>query len=74
MLWKKRTQSSAGDFKFDPETQYAVIRSSIRTGEKVAGFKNKRDGHFTEVMVIRTAADEQRFKDLYGIDSVRTEY
>ena len=74
MLWKKRTQSSAEDFKFDPETQYAVIRSSICTGEKVAGFKNKRDGHFTEVMVIRTASDEQRFKDLYGIDSVRTEY
>ena len=74
MLWKKRTRSSAGDFKFDPETQYAVIRSSICTGEKVAGFKNKRDGHFTEVMVIRTATDEQRFKDLYGIDSVRTEY
>ena len=74
MLWKKRTQSSAEDFKFDPETQYAVIRSSICTGEKVAGFKNKRDGHFTEVMVIRTATDEQRFKDLYGIDSVRTEY
>lgn len=74
MLWKKRTQSSAEDFKFDPETQYAVIRSSICTGEKVAGFKNKRDGHFTEVMVISTAADEQRFKDLYGIDSVRTEY
>lgn len=74
MLWKKRNQSSAEDFKFDPETQYAVIRSSICTGEKVAGFKNKRDGHFTEVMVIRTAADEQRFKDLYGIDSVRTEY
>ena len=68
MLWKKRTQSSAEDFKFDPKTQYAVIRSSICTGEKVAGFKNKRDGHFTEVMVIRTAADEQRFKDLYGID------
>lgn len=74
MLWKKRTQSSAEDFKFDPETQYAVIRSSICTGEKVAGFKNKRDGHFTEVMVIRTATDEHRFKDLYGIDSVRTEY
>ena len=74
MLWKKRTQSSAEDFKFDPETQYAVIRSSICTGEKVAGFKNKRDGHFTEFMVIRTAADEQRFKDLYGIDSVRTAY
>ena len=74
MFWKKRTKSPTDDLRFDPETQYAVIRSSICTGEKVAGFKNKRDGHFTEVMAIRTAADEQRFKDLYGIDSVRTEY
>jgi len=59
---------------FDPETQYAVIRSSICTGEKVAGFKNKKDGHFTEVMVIRSAEDEKRFKAAYGIDTVRTEY
>jgi hypothetical protein len=62
------------DIKFDPETQYAVIRSSICTGEKVAGFKNKKDGHFTEVMVIRSSADEKIFKEMYGIESVRTEY
>ena len=59
---------------FDPETQYAVIRSSICTGEKVAGFKNKTDGHFTEVMLIRSAADEKEFKDTYGVDSLKTEY
>lgn len=62
------------EIKFDPETQYAVIRSSICTGEKVAGFKNKKDGHFTEVMVIRTADDERRFKAIYGLETVRTEY
>lgn len=62
------------DIKFDPETQYAVIRSSICTGEKVAGFKNKKDGHFTEVMVIRSSADEKIFKEMYGIESVKTEY
>ena len=60
--------------QFDPETQYAVIRSSICTGEKVAGFKNKTDGHFTEVMLIRSAADEKEFKDTYGVDSLRVEY
>ena len=59
---------------FDPETQYAVIRSSICTGEKVAGFKNKSDGHFTEVMLIRTAADEKEFKETYGVESVKVEY
>ena len=62
------------EIKFDPETQYAVIRSSICTGEKVAGFKNKKDGHFTEVMVIRTADDKRRFKAIYGLETVRTEY
>ena len=59
---------------FDPGTQYAVIRSSICTGEKVAGFKNKSDGHFVEVMVIRSPEDERRFKSIYGLDSVRVEY
>ncbi|MCR4740822.1 MAG: aspartate dehydrogenase [Lachnospiraceae bacterium] len=59
---------------FDPKSQYAVIRSSICTGEKVAGFKNFDDGHFTEVMLIRDAKDEERFKKLYGIESIKTEY
>ena len=66
--------SADSGVKFDPETQYAVIRSSICTGEKVAGFKDKKGGHFTEVMVIRSAADEARFKEMYGLESVRTEY
>ncbi len=59
---------------FDPEKQEAVIRSSICTGEKVAGFKNKEDGHFTEVLVLRTPKDEQYFKDIYGVEKVKTEY
>jgi len=59
---------------FDPETQYAVIRSSICTGEKIAGFKNKTDGHFTEVMLIRSPADEKEFKETYGVDSLKVEY
>ena len=59
---------------YDPQTQYAVIRSSICTGEKVAGFKNKKNGHFTEVMVIRTPADEERFRKIFELESVKTEY
>lgn len=43
---------------FNPQKQYAVIRSSICTGEKVAGFINIDDGHFTEVMLIQTDEDE----------------
>ena len=62
------------DIKFDPDKQYAVIRSSICTGEKVAGFKSLEDGHFTEVMLIRSYEDELRFKQMYGIDTIKTEY
>ena len=60
---------------YDPETQIPMIRSSICTGEKVAGFRNKKDGHFTEVMLIRTPKDEERFREEYGIEGdLRVEY
>lgn len=61
-------------FPFDPDKQFAVIRSSICTGEKVAGFKNRSDGHFTEVMVIRSQEDEARFKKIYDLDTIKKEY
>lgn len=59
---------------FDPDNQYAVIRASICTGEQVAGFKNIHDGHFTEVMVIRTPEDLEKFKRMYGIKDIKKEY
>ena len=68
---RKKQQSAV---QYDPETQYAVIRSSICTGEKVAGFKNKIDGHITEVMLIRSPADEKEFKENYGVESIKIEY
>ena len=59
---------------YNPEKQYAVVRASICTGEKVAGFRDKRDGHFTEVMLIRTPKDEQEFRERYNVDTLKTEY
>lgn len=59
---------------FNPEKQYAVIRSSICTGEKVAGFRDKTDGHFTEVMLICSPEDIEEFKKTYNVDSLKTEY
>ena len=72
MLFGKKRQKQ--EVLFDPDKQYAVIRSSICTGEKVAGFKSKEDGHFTEVMLIRTYEDELVFRETYGIDTIKTEY
>ena len=70
----KYTDDLKDSIKYDPETMYAVIRSSICTGEKLAGFKNKKDGHFTEVMLITSPEDVERFKEIYELESVRTEY
>ena len=70
-LYKKHP---ADTVPFDPETQEAVIRSSVCTGEKVAGFRDRNTGHFTEVMLIRSPEEEKRFMAMYRLDHIRTEY
>ena len=67
LFGRKKSRETA--VQFDSETQYAVIRSSICTGEKVAGFKNKSAGHFTEVMLIHSPADEKEFKETLNMQS-----
>ena len=69
--FKKETE---GKIAYDPEHQEAIIHSSICTGEKVAGFKDKTTGHFTEVMLIRDESDLEQFKKLYALTSIKTEY
>lgn len=81
MAWKlsrislgRRQKQLADMVTYDPAVQYPVIRASICTGERVAGFKNRSDGRFTEVMLLRTPDDERRFKEAYGIERLETEY
>ena len=62
------------DIPFDSGKQIAVIKCSICTGEQVAGFKSKEDGHFTEVMLIREDKDLVKFKEIYNIEEVKKEY
>lgn len=59
---------------FDSDKQMAVIKCSICTGEMVAGFKNKEDGYFTEVMLIKNEADIEKFKKTYKITEIKKEY
>lgn len=59
---------------YDPETQIAVVRGSICTGERVAGFKDRQSGQFKEVMLIRSQRDLEEFKRQYKVDTVKTEY
>lgn len=59
---------------YDPERQIPVIRASICTGERVAGFRDRQTGRFTEVMVLHSEEEKSRFLKLYGLTEIRTEY
>lgn len=61
---------------YNREEQRPVIKSSICTGEKVAGFKDIRTGKFTEVTAIRSDKDMDEFLKKYGISvtEVKTEW
>ena len=52
---------------YDSTRYTPVIRSSICTGEKTAGFREKATGKFREVQLIRSPADLEAFKARYGI-------
>ena len=52
---------------YDPALRRPVIRSSICTGEKSAGFQDLKTGRFIEVALIRSEEDLDAFKARYGI-------
>ena len=61
---------------FDKTGKNPVIRASICTGERTAGFRDEATGRLTEVMLIRTDACFQEFLRTYGVsgDEVRREW
>lgn len=61
---------------YDRETLRPVIRSSICTGEQVAGFKNIHTGKFSEYLLIRSSDDLEEFLKTYGIspEEISREY
>lgn len=68
---KKRCKLS-----YDRKCQVPVIRSSICTGEKTAGFKDRDTGKFQEVACIHSQKELLEFMELYGIspEELKTEY
>lgn len=61
---------------YDRELQKPVIKSSICTGEKVAGFKDVQTCKFTEVMLIQNSKDMDLFLEKYDISvaEIKTEW
>ena len=63
-LFKKKTIAKT----YDRNNKKPVIKASICTGEQVAGFKDIHTGKIEEVMLIKSPADLEHFKAMYGID------
>ena len=72
MLFGRRKEKNS----YDRENLKPLIRSSICTGEQVAGFKNIQTGKFSAVLLIRNGGDLQEFLETYDISEtdVATEY
>ena len=70
-FFKKKTVLQS----YDKKNKMPVIKSSICTGEQVAGFKDIHTGKMEEVMLINNPADLEKFKAMYGIEEeIRKEY
>ena len=55
------------DIKYDPDKEQPVIKTSICTGEKVAGFMDKTSKRFRDVMLIRSSDELEGFCEACGI-------
>ena len=64
-LFKKKSVVQS----YDKENKKPVIKASICNGEQVAGFKDIHTGKIEEVMLIKSPADLEHFKAMYGIDA-----
>lgn len=73
MFFQKRKKQVPA---YDTKGKIPVIRSSICTGEQVAGFKDPASGKFEELMLIRNDKDFQDFLREYQVDAeqVRREW
>lgn len=73
MFGRKRRQAA---IPYDKTGKLPMIRSSICTGEQVAGFKDPVSGKFQELMLIRNDKDLQEFLARYQVSEsdVRREW
>lgn len=65
MFGRKKRRNA---ISYDTTGKVPVIRSSICTGEQVAGFKDPVSGKFQELMLIRDSDDLMEFLSSYQVD------
>lgn len=66
MMFGRKKRRNA--IPYDTTGKVPVIRSSICTGEQVAGFKDPVSGKFQELMLIRDSDDLSDFLHQYQVD------
>lgn len=66
MMFGRKKRRNA--IPYDTTGKVPVIRSSICTGEQVAGFKDSVSGKFQELMLIRDSDDLSDFLRQYQVD------
>lgn len=64
-MFRKKQPKKA--LTYDKENLRPVIKTSICTGEKVAGFVEKSGGKFQDMMLIRSDQDLEEFCRNYGL-------
>lgn len=70
-LFKKKIVTRS----YDMENKKPVIKASICNGEQVAGFKDIHTGKIEEVMLIKSPAELEKFKAMYGVnEEITKEY
>ncbi|MCR5627031.1 MAG: aspartate dehydrogenase [Lachnospiraceae bacterium] len=72
MLFKKKMEVKK--ISYDRENEIPVVKSSICTGEKVAGFKDKNTGKFREIQLIKNDKELEGFMKMCDITQIKTEY
>ena len=66
MMFARRKRQAVSPY--DKTGKIPVIRSSICTGEQVAGFKDIISGKFEELMLIRGEKDFAEFLSRYQVE------
>lgn len=71
-LWGKKCKEDAPSY--NPVLEKPIVKSSICTGEKTAGFKDIKTGKYRDVVAIKSDTDLREFMKKYNLDSIDTEY
>lgn len=74
MFGKKFSSYGRQRKSYDKENLEPVLRCSICTGERTAGFRDIKSGKFTDAVLISSDEELRAFMEEYGLDSIKKIY